>query len=120
MQRYCKVSAMQNESWKTLNYRMFIMTKSYSKLQFICLIGGSCPNLGPTRPRVGICKSRLEALTCKYMNITNSSIASLGHRAPSWQCRRGDASPPGEDAPPPIRQINCSLSHKIFIRFQNL
>ena len=33
MQRYCKVSAMQNESWKTLNYRMFIMTKSYSKLR---------------------------------------------------------------------------------------
>ena len=69
MQRYCKVSAMQNESWKTLNYRMFIMTKSYSKLQFICLIGGTRPNLGVTRPRVGICKSRLEALTCKYMNI---------------------------------------------------
>ena len=68
MQRYCKVSAMQNESWKTLNYRMFIMTKSYSKLQFICLIGGG-PNLGVTRPRVGICKSRLETLTCKCMNI---------------------------------------------------
>ena len=47
---------------------MFIMTKSYSKLQFICLIGGD-PNLGVTRPRVGICKSRLETLTCKYMNI---------------------------------------------------
>ncbi len=69
MQRYCKVSAMQNESWKTLNYRMFIMKKNYSKLQFICLIGGTRPHLGATRPRVGICKSRLEALTCKYMNI---------------------------------------------------
>ena len=74
MQRYCKVSAMQNESWKTLNYRMFIMTKSYSKLQFICLIGGTRPNLGATRPRVGICKSRLEALTCKYMNIGSMLI----------------------------------------------
>ena len=74
MQRYCKVSAMQNESWKTLNYRMFIMTKSYSKLQFICLIGGTRPNLGVTRPRVGICKSRLEALTCKYMNIGSMLI----------------------------------------------
>ena len=74
MQRYCKVSAMQNESWKTLNYRMFIMTKSYSKLQFICLIGGTRPNLGTTRPRVGICKSRLEALTCKYMNIGSMLI----------------------------------------------
>ena len=52
------------------------------------------------RPRVGICKSRLDALTCKYMNINISSIANLGHRAPSWQCRRGDASPPGEDPPP--------------------
>ena len=61
MQRYCKVSAMQNESWKTLNYRMFIMTKSYSKLQFICLSGGD-PNLGVTRPRVGICKSRHRGL----------------------------------------------------------
>ena len=65
------------------------------KLQIVGLIGGTRPNLGATRPRVGICKSRLEALTCKYMNITNSSIASLGHRTPSWQCRRGDASPPG-------------------------
>ena len=46
-----------------------------------------------------LCKN-CSALTCKYMNITNSSIASLGHRAPSWQCRRGDASPPGEGAPP--------------------
>ena len=65
MQRYCKVSAMQNESWKTLIYRMFIMTKSYSKLQFICLIGGTRPNLGTTRPRVG--------------------IANLGFDAPNWQ-----------------------------------
>ena len=65
MQRYCKVSAMQNESWKTLNYRMFIITKSYSKLQFICLIGGTRPHLGATRPRVG--------------------IANLGFDAPNWQ-----------------------------------
>ena len=26
------------------------------------------------RPRVGICKSRLEALTCKYMNIGSMLI----------------------------------------------
>ena len=58
----------------------------FDKLQFICLIGGTRPNLGATRPRVGICKSRLDALTCKYMNIHTSSIANLGHRAPSWQC----------------------------------
>ena len=35
------------------------------KLQFICLIGGTRPNLGATRPRVG--------------------IANLGLDAPSWQ-----------------------------------
>ena len=27
----------------------------FDKLQFICLIGGTRPNLGATRPRVGIC-----------------------------------------------------------------
>ena len=37
-------------------------------------LGGGCPNLGATRPRVGICKSRLEALTCKYMNIGSMLI----------------------------------------------
>ena len=56
------------------------------------------PHLGATRPRVGICLSRLDALTSKYISITNRSIANLGYRPPSWQCRRGDASPPGEDA----------------------
>jgi|GEM_PF-720604 len=60
----------------------------FAKLQFVSLIGGTRPNLGATRPRVGICKSRLDALTCKYMNIHTSSIANLGHRTPSWQCRR--------------------------------
>ena len=34
---------------------------------------------GATRPRIGICKSRLDALTCKYMNINTLSIANLGH-----------------------------------------
>ena len=33
------------------------------------------------------CKSRLDALTCKYMNTTNKSIANLGYQTPSWQCR---------------------------------
>ena len=33
-------------------------------------------------------------------NTIHFLIAKLGHRAPSWQCRRGDASPPGEDASP--------------------
>ena len=38
----------------------------FDKLQFICLIGGGThPNLGATRPRVG--------------------IANLGLDAPSWQ-----------------------------------
>uniref|UniRef100_UPI0040251A62 hypothetical protein n=1 Tax=Alloprevotella sp. TaxID=1872471 RepID=UPI0040251A62 len=38
----------------------------YNKLQFIGLIGGTHPNLGATRPRVG--------------------IAMLGLEAPTWQC----------------------------------
>ena len=37
----------------------------FDKLQFICLIEGARPNLGATRPRVG--------------------IANLGLDAPSWQ-----------------------------------
>ena len=37
----------------------------FDKLQFICLIGRRRPNLGATRPRVG--------------------IANLGLDAPSWQ-----------------------------------
>ena len=44
------------------------------KREFVCVIGGARPNLGATRPRVGICKSRLEALTCKYMNIGSMLI----------------------------------------------
>ena len=38
---------------------------------------------------VGMCLQKL---------IFISSIANLGYRTPSWQCRRGDTSPPGEDA----------------------
>ena len=33
-------------------------------------------------------------------NTIHFLIAKLGHRPPTWQCRRGDASPPGEGAPP--------------------
>ena len=79
----------------------------FDKLQFICLIGGTRPNLGATRPRVGICKSRLDALTCKYMNIHTSSIANLGHRAPSWQCRRGDEA--AEKSPDVGRRYRCNI-----------
>ena len=39
------------------------------------------------------------------MNINTSSIANLGHRAPSWQCRRGDASHTGEDT---LHGVNCA------------
>ena len=41
---------------------------------------------------VGMCLQKL---------IFISSIANLVYRTPSWQCRRGDASPPGELASPP-------------------
>ena len=43
------------------------MTKSYSKLQFICLIGGG-PNLGVTRPRVGIANLGFDAPNWQYLN----------------------------------------------------
>ena len=33
-------------------------------------------------------------------NTIHFLIAKLGHRPPTWQCRRGDASPPSEDASP--------------------
>jgi hypothetical protein len=39
------------------------------KLQFIGPIGGKHPNLGATRPRVGICLSRLDTLTSKCSSI---------------------------------------------------
>ena len=52
-----------------LNYEIFVFCftniKGSDKLQFVCLIGGTRPNLGATRPRVG--------------------IANLGFDAPSWQ-----------------------------------
>ena len=33
-------------------------------------------------------------------NTIHFLIAKLGSRTPTWQCRRGDASPPGEDVSP--------------------
>ena len=36
-------------------------------------------------------------------NTIHFLIAKLGHRPPTWQCRRGDASPPGEDTPPQVK-----------------
>ena len=44
------------------------------------LLSSPRPHLGATRPRVGICLSRLDALTSKYISITNRSIANLGYR----------------------------------------
>ena len=60
------------------------------------LLSSPRPHLGATRPRVGICLSRLDALTSKYISITNRSIANLGYR-PQVDTPTGDASPP-EDA----------------------
>ena len=47
-------------------YFIFHIKVVHNKLQFIGLIGGTHPNLGATRPRVG--------------------IAMLGLEAPTWQC----------------------------------
>ena len=38
-------------------------------------------------------------------NTIHFLIAKLGHRTPTWQCRRGDASPPSEDASPQVRTL---------------
>ena len=45
------------------------------------LQGGMRPHLGATRPRVGICLSRLDALTSKY-KIMNSMHCQLGGSNP--------------------------------------
>ena len=37
-------------------------------LQIICLIGGTRPNLGATRPRVGIANLGLDAPSWQYLN----------------------------------------------------
>ena len=41
----------------------------FDKLQFVGLIGGTRPNLGATRPRVGIANFGLDALTSKCSSI---------------------------------------------------
>ena len=38
-------------------------------------------------------------------NTIHFLIAKLGYRPPTWQCRRGDASPPSEDASPQVRTL---------------
>ena len=42
-------------------------------------------HLGATRPRVGICLTRLDALASKYKTrpLSYHCIAKLGHRAPT-------------------------------------
>ena len=57
--------------------------------------GGKRPHLGATRPRVG--------------------IAKLGFDAPTWQCRREDASPPSEDTSPKWGRV---ASVPIYIRVE--
>ena len=55
---------------------------------------------------------RLDALTCKYMNTTNKSIANLGYRTPSWQCRlRGRVAPKlacVQDIRPHVPELGCT------------
>ena len=72
--------------------------ENYQNFQIVYIgVQATRPHLGATRPRVGICLTRLDALTSKYNTF---SYCQVGHRPPTWQCRRGDASPPGEDASP--------------------
>ena len=44
-------------------------------------------------------------------NTIHFLIAKLGHRPPTWQCRRGDASPPSEDASPAYLYIYVWNKH---------
>ena len=37
---------------------------------------GACPHLGATRPRVGICLSRLDALTSKYNIFSHCQVGA--------------------------------------------
>ena len=47
--------------------------------------GRAQSHLGATRPRVGICLTRLDALASKYKTrpLSYHCIAKLGHRAPT-------------------------------------
>ena len=45
-------------------------------------------------------------------NTIHFLIAKLGDRTPTWQYRRGDASPPGEDTIPPSSDEDASSSGK--------
>ena len=72
----------------------------FAKLQFVSLIGGTRPNLGATRPRVGIVNLGFDAPSWQYLKYGYSCICKSMHQALTYKCRRGDASPPGEDPPP--------------------
>ena len=54
------------------------------------------PHLGATRPRVGICLSRLDALTSKY----NTFYCQVGASTPNLAMPTRGRVPPGEDASP--------------------
>ena len=70
---------------------------------------GACPHLGATRPRVGIAKlGSMPQLGNKKMYCICLSM----HRALSSKCRRGDASPPGEDVMPPGEDAILQLGNK--------
>ena len=57
---------------------------------------GTHPHLGATRPRVGICLSRLDALTSKY----NTFYCQVGASTPNLAMPTRGGVPPGEDALP--------------------
>ncbi len=71
-----------------------------------CNLSKSCArtqaHLGATRPRVGIANLGLDAPSWQYLKYGYLCICKSRHRALTCKCRRGDASPPGEDAPPQL------------------
>ena len=87
----------ENETWnkKTSQGKYYVRARKATR-----------PHLGATRPRVGICLSRLDALTSKYNTFSYFLIAKLGYRT---QLGNADARtrrpqvrirPPSEDASP--------------------
>ena len=78
---------------------------------------GTHPHLGATRPRVGIAKLGFDA---QLGNKKMYCICLSRHRALTSKCRRGDASPPGEDALPAGKDTLHSVKRAPYARVHNI
>ena len=64
------IQSLYNKKWNMKDKSNVLKTYGYmwDKQQFICLIEGARPNLGATRPRVGIANLGLDAPNWQYLN----------------------------------------------------